>query len=73
MQTNVRLSHLLSKGTVWFTGEDLAAAALLARLTLVEIEPNSVDLKVVSDLQAETLLPHALADFVRWSETSRKV
>lgn len=69
LQTNLRLHRTFyPRGMVWFTGEDLAAVgSALVRLTLVEIEPNSIDLKMVSDLQAgKSLLPHALADFVRW-------
>ena len=56
------------RGVVWFAGEDLiGAGSALARLKLVVMEPNSVDLEILSEFQAKChLLPHALADFLRW-------
>jgi len=61
------------RGMVWFTGEDLiAASSAIARLTLVPVEPDSVDLARLTDLQSrKQMLPHALADFLRWWRDNR--
>ena len=74
MMENLRLRDTFyPRGMVWFTGEDLiGAGSALARLNLVEIEPNSVDLKMLSALQQRSyLLPHALTDFLRWWRDNR--
>ena len=69
MRSDLKLRRTFyPRGVVWFTGEDLiGAGSALARLILVEMEPNSVDIEILSEIQTKRhLLPHALADFLRW-------
>ena len=66
-------SAFYPKGMAWFTGEDLiGASSALARLTFVKIEPNLIDLLKLGELQDKRqLLPHAMADFLRWFRDNR--
>ena len=63
------------RGMVWFTGEDLlGASSALARLTIVELEAGDVHTDRLSDFQHKhNLLPHAMADWLRWWKEHREM